>query len=105
MSLVLCVNVLLFFVFLLIRRPPRSTRTDTLFPYRRSSDLLDVEGITVSPGYAYERAPDQEHFLSRHKTKTLFREVFRLGKGRQFEIPDFSRRGEDRKSTRLNSSH
>src|SRR3546814_923609 len=24
------------------RRPPRSTRTDTLFPYRRSSDLLDV---------------------------------------------------------------
>src|SRR3546814_16686660 len=24
----------------MIRRPPRSTRTDTLFPYRRSSDLL-----------------------------------------------------------------
>src|SRR3546814_1967726 len=30
--------------FLMIRRPPRSTRTDTLFPYRRSSDLWqDVE--------------------------------------------------------------
>src|SRR3546814_1113913 len=27
------------FVFLMIRRPPRSTRTDTLFPTRRSSDL------------------------------------------------------------------
>src|SRR3546814_9469719 len=30
----------LFFFFLMIRRPPRSTRTDTLFPTRRSSDLL-----------------------------------------------------------------
>ncbi|MBL8660585.1 MAG: adenosyl-hopene transferase HpnH [Rhodospirillales bacterium] len=38
---------------------------------------LDVEGITVSPGYAYERAPDQEHFLNRTKTKQLFRDVFR----------------------------
>ena len=26
---------------------------------------LGVDGITVSPGYAYERAPDQEHFLNR----------------------------------------
>jgi hopanoid biosynthesis associated radical SAM protein HpnH len=37
---------------------------------------LDVEGITVSPGYAYERAPDQEHFLNRQRTKQLFRDVF-----------------------------
>src|SRR3546814_4369040 len=29
----------LFFFFLMIRRPPRSTRTDTLVPTRRSSDL------------------------------------------------------------------
>src|SRR3546814_3814057 len=29
----------LFFFFLMIRRPPRSTRTDTLFPYTSSSDL------------------------------------------------------------------
>ena len=41
---------------------------------------LGVEGITVSPGYAYERAPDQAHFLSRHQTNNLFREVFRRGK-------------------------
>jgi hopanoid biosynthesis associated radical SAM protein HpnH len=40
---------------------------------------LGVDGITVSPGYAYERAPDQEHFLSRLKTKELFRDIFRLG--------------------------
>jgi len=36
---------------------------------------LGVEGITISPGYAYERAPDQEHFLSRRKTKEFFREI------------------------------
>ena len=38
-------------------------------------DDLGVEGITVSPGYAYERAPDQEHFLNRRKTKLLFRDL------------------------------
>ncbi len=41
---------------------------------------LDVE-VTISPGYAYERAADQEHFLNREKTKTLFRDVLRRGKG------------------------
>src|SRR6476619_5082027 len=38
-----------------------------------------VDGITVSPGYAYERAPDQQHFLNRGKTKQLFRDVFKRG--------------------------
>jgi hopanoid biosynthesis associated radical SAM protein HpnH len=38
---------------------------------------LGVDGISVSPGYAYERAPDQEHFLNRNKTKELFRGIFR----------------------------
>ena len=42
---------------------------------------LEVEGITVSPGYAYERASDQEHFLARQNTKELFRNIFRLGRG------------------------
>ena len=45
---------------------------DTLGP-------LGVDGITVSPGYAYERAPDQQHFLNRDKTKHLFREIFKRG--------------------------
>ena len=40
---------------------------------------LEVEGITVSPGYAYERAPDQEHFLNRTRTKQLFRDIFSAG--------------------------
>lgn len=46
-----------------------------------SMAALGVEGITVSPGYAYERAPDQQHFLNRDKTKTLFRQIFARGRG------------------------
>jgi hopanoid biosynthesis associated radical SAM protein HpnH len=42
---------------------------------------LGVDGVTVSPGYAYERAPDQKHFLDRLATKRLFREIFRRGEG------------------------
>jgi hopanoid biosynthesis associated radical SAM protein HpnH len=41
---------------------------------------LGIDAITVSPGYAYERAPDQEHFLHREKTKQLFRDIFRRGR-------------------------
>jgi hopanoid biosynthesis associated radical SAM protein HpnH len=40
-----------------------------------------VDGITVSPGYAYERAPDQQHFLNRGKTKQIFRDIFARGRG------------------------
>ena len=42
---------------------------------------LGVDAITVSPGYAYERAPDQEHFLHRSKTKQLFRDILSRGRG------------------------
>jgi len=44
-------------------------------------NAIGLDGITVSPGYAYERAPDQEHFLSRERTKNLFRGIFSRGKG------------------------
>ena len=43
---------------------------------------IGIDGIMVSPGYAYERAPDQAHFLNRQKTKELFRNIFRRGKGK-----------------------
>jgi hopanoid biosynthesis associated radical SAM protein HpnH len=46
---------------------------------------LDV-GVTISPGYAYERAPDQDHFLNRRKTKELFRQVFDYGKGKRWKF-------------------
>ena len=51
---------------------------------------LDVEGITISPGYAYERAPDQEHFLTRRKSKELFRDIFARGKGRGWRFTQSS---------------
>ena len=47
---------------------------------------MGVDGIMTAPGYAYERAPDQAHFLNRQKTKQLFRDVFRLGKGKGWKF-------------------
>lgn len=46
-------------------------------------DEMEKRGveITISPGYAYERAPDQEHFLTRERTRNFFRDVFRRGDG------------------------
>lgn len=46
-------------------------------------DLMQEKGVevTISPGYAYERAADQEHFLKREKTRQFFRDVFKRGKG------------------------
>lgn len=44
---------------------------------------IGVDGVMTSPGYAYERAPDQEHFLNRQRTKELFRAIFRYGKERK----------------------
>jgi hopanoid biosynthesis associated radical SAM protein HpnH len=41
---------------------------------------MGVDGISVSPGYAYERAPDQQHFLNRNATKELFRGIFSRAK-------------------------
>jgi hopanoid biosynthesis associated radical SAM protein HpnH len=46
-------------------------------------DEMEARGveITISPGYSYERAADQEHFLTRERTKNFFRDVFRRGDG------------------------
>src|SRR3546814_18750802 len=47
-------NTLIFFFFLMIRRPPRSTRTDTLFPYttlfRSHAGHGDIEEVTGAAG-------------------------------------------------------
>ena len=47
---------------------------------------LDVEGVTIAPGFSYERAPRQEVFLQRRGSKQLFRDLFRLGKGRKWRF-------------------
>src|SRR3546814_16362381 len=84
--------VVFFVVFLMIRRPPRSTRTDTLFPYttlfrsvsRCLLDLLELEraGIELAPGHV--GLQQLVHLL-------------------QLQVVVGQER--DRKSTRLNSSH
>jgi hopanoid biosynthesis associated radical SAM protein HpnH len=42
---------------------------------------LGVEGMMVSPGYSYEKAPDQDHFLAREQTTSLFRAI--LGRAKR----------------------
>jgi len=39
------------------------------------SEMMDlgVEGMMLSPGYSYDKAPDQSHFLGRARTRRLFR--------------------------------
>ncbi len=62
----------------------RVTTNTTVFdgtPPQRVQEFFDfvttlgVDGMMVSPGYRYEKAPDQDHFLAREQTKALFREI------------------------------
>ncbi len=52
----------------------------------RVRDLFDeltsigVEGMMLSPGYEYEKAPDQNHFLPRQETVSLFQQIFSITK-------------------------
>jgi hopanoid biosynthesis associated radical SAM protein HpnH len=64
-----------------LRRGFRVTTNTTLFdgasPMRMQmffDEMMDlgVEGMMLSPGYSYSKAPDQEHFLRRQKTHELF---------------------------------
>jgi hopanoid biosynthesis associated radical SAM protein HpnH len=36
---------------------------------------LGIEGMMLSPGYSYDKAPDQQHFLGRARTRRLFRAI------------------------------
>ncbi len=47
---------------------------------------LGVEGVTVSPGFDYRRAPRQDVFLERRASKELFRALFRRGRGRRWRF-------------------
>jgi hopanoid biosynthesis associated radical SAM protein HpnH len=67
-----------------VRRGFRVTTNTTLFDnaeplrVREFFDAmmdLDVEGMMLSPGYSYDKAPDQDHFLGRDRTVTLFKEI------------------------------
>ncbi len=50
------------------------------------NDDLQVDSIMVSPGYAYEKAPDQEHFLQVEQTRELFRESFADGRRKRWRL-------------------
>jgi hopanoid biosynthesis associated radical SAM protein HpnH len=50
------------------------------------NDELKVDQMMISPAYAYEKAPDQEHFLGVRQTHDLFREAFADGRRRKWRL-------------------
>src|SRR3546814_12332975 len=93
----LCLSYLLsFFFFLMIRRPPRSTRTDTLFPYttlfrsRRWSDALyALRRLTVF----FERETKDGHSLDCNCCRPAARRLFEQRSARRIDPGRATRRG------------
>lgn len=50
------------------------------------NDELRVDAMMLSPAYAYEKAPDQQHFLGVEQTRRLFREAFAGGRRRRWRL-------------------
>jgi hopanoid biosynthesis associated radical SAM protein HpnH len=50
------------------------------------NDELGVHHMMISPGYAYEKAPDQEHFLGVQETRELFAKAFANGRRRRWRL-------------------
>lgn len=50
------------------------------------NDETQVDAMQISPGYAYERAPDQEHFLGVERTRAIFREAFADGRRKKWRL-------------------
>lgn len=50
------------------------------------NDELAVDEMQIAPGYAYEKAPDQEHFLGVERTRAIFREAFAGGRRRRWRL-------------------
>jgi hopanoid biosynthesis associated radical SAM protein HpnH len=50
------------------------------------NDELGVDNMQISPGYAYEKAPDQEHWLGVEQTRELFRKAFSSGRRRKWRL-------------------
>ena len=73
----------------------RVTINCTLFQGETSDEIaefmdmameLGVEGVTISPGYSYQHAPNQEAFLKNQESKQLFRDLFKLGKNKKWRF-------------------
>ncbi|MFB6890043.1 adenosyl-hopene transferase HpnH [Kitasatospora sp. NPDC056327] len=50
------------------------------------NDDLKVDEMMISPAFAYEKAPDQEHFLGVEQTRELFRKTFAGGNRRRWRL-------------------
>ena len=50
------------------------------------NDDLGVDNMQISPGYAYERAPDQEHWLGTEQTRALFKSAFSEGRRKKWRL-------------------
>src|SRR3546814_18975000 len=90
------------FFFLVSRRPPESTRTDTLWPYttlfRSRWQVISASNRAGSGNGCATRRPGDDR---RHKATC----IAGGGNQRRATASIFWRKAKDRKSTRLNSSH
>ncbi|WP_028923752.1 adenosyl-hopene transferase HpnH [Pseudonocardia acaciae] len=50
------------------------------------NDDLKVDNMQISPGYAYEKAPDQEHWLGVEQTRELFKKAFADGRRKRWRL-------------------
>ena len=50
------------------------------------NDELEVDAMMISPAYAYEKAPDQEHFPGVEQARRLFSEVFADGRRKRWRL-------------------
>jgi hopanoid biosynthesis associated radical SAM protein HpnH len=50
------------------------------------NDEIGVDNMQISPGYAYEKAPDQEHFLGVTETRELFKKAFDGGRRKKWRL-------------------
>jgi hopanoid biosynthesis associated radical SAM protein HpnH len=50
------------------------------------NDEVKVDSMMLSPAYAYEKAPDQDHFLGVEETRELFRKAFANGNRKRWRL-------------------
>ncbi|MFD0968542.1 adenosyl-hopene transferase HpnH [Plantactinospora endophytica] len=50
------------------------------------NDDLGVDQMMLSPAYAYDKAPDQEHFLGVAETRAMFRKAFGEGRRKKWRL-------------------
>jgi hopanoid biosynthesis associated radical SAM protein HpnH len=50
------------------------------------NDELEVDTMQIAPGFAYDNAPDQEHFLGVERTRAIFREAFAGGRRKRWRL-------------------